>query len=113
MHKSLQTHYHTERVSFLPDVIITVMKCILTHVEMLIEGEGNGVGCMVCLHLVEKVHLACHLVKMDRTDDCHVCFTTREYASGETSRLLDAALLMITEVFLCHSPNKSMKALYH
>ena len=29
----------------------------------LIKGEGNGVGCVARLHLVEKVHLACHKLK--------------------------------------------------
>ena len=79
----------------------------------LIEGEGNGVDTLVCLRLVEKVHLACYLVKMDGTDGCCICFVTREYASRETARLLDGSLLRITEVFLCDSPNKSMRALYH
>ena len=78
-----------------------------------IEGEGNGVGCLVCLLLVEKVNLACYLVNMDGTDGCHVCFAAREYASGETARLLDGSLLRITEVFLCDSPNKSMRELCH
>jgi hypothetical protein len=31
--------------------------------DTLIEGEGNGMGHLVCLHLVEKVHLACYFVK--------------------------------------------------
>ena len=79
----------------------------------LIEGDGNGVGCVVRLHLVEKVHLACYLVKSDGTDGCRVCFAAREYASGETARVLDGALLRITDVFLCDDPNKSMRALYH
>ena len=34
----------------------------------LIEGEGNGMGRLFLLRLVEKVHLACYLLRMDRTD---------------------------------------------
>ena len=79
----------------------------------LIEGEGNGVGHLVHLRLVEKVHLACHLAKMDGTDGCCICFAACEYVSGETAHLLDGLLLRVTEVFLCDSPNKSMRALYH
>ena len=70
-------------------------------------------GHLVCLRLVEKVHLACYLGKMDGTDFCHVCFAACKYASRETARLLDGLLLRITEVFLYDSPNKSMGALYH
>ena len=40
----------------------------------LIEGEGNGVGSLVRLRLVEKVHLACYQGKLDGTDGCRVCF---------------------------------------
>ena len=47
----------------------------------LIEGEGNGVGCVVRLRLVEKVHLACYVVKFDRTDGCRICFVAREYGA--------------------------------
>jgi hypothetical protein len=79
----------------------------------LIEREGNGVGHLVCLRLVEKVHLACYHIKMDGIDGCRICFAAHEYASGETALLLDGLLLRITEVFLCDSPNKRMRALYH
>ena len=79
----------------------------------LIEGEGNGVGHLVCLRLVEKVHIACYLVNMDGTDGCRICFATCKYASGETARLLGGLLLRITGVFICDSPDKSMRALYH
>ena len=70
-------------------------------------------GRTVHLGLVEKVYLACHLVKTVGMDGCRVCFTTQEYASRETAHLLDGALLRITEAFLCDSSNKSMRALYH
>jgi len=79
----------------------------------LIVGEGNGVGRLVRLRLVEKVQLACYLVNMNGTGGCCICFAACEYASGETARLLDGLLLRITEVFLCDSPNKSMRALNH
>jgi hypothetical protein len=49
----------------------------------LIEGEGNDVGRLVCLCLVEKVHLACYLIKIDEMDGSHVCFFTRNYAVGK------------------------------
>jgi hypothetical protein len=29
----------------------------------LIEEEGNGIGCLICLHLVEKMHLARYAVR--------------------------------------------------
>jgi hypothetical protein len=38
----------------------------------LIEEEGNGVGHLICLHLVEKGFLAGYAVKNDCTDGCHV-----------------------------------------
>ena len=79
----------------------------------LIEREGNGMGHLVCLRLVEKVHFACYLIKMDGMYGWCICFATREYVSGETACLLDGLLLRITEVFFCDSPSKSMRALYH
>ena len=78
-----------------------------------IKDEGNGVGHLICLHLVEKVHLVGYAVQSDGTDGCRVCFAAQEYASGETARQLGSSLLKITEVFLCNSPNKSMWVLYH
>ena len=41
--------------------------------EML-ENEGNGVGRLVRLHLVEQTHLASYSVEDDSMDGCHVCF---------------------------------------
>ena len=72
----------------------------------LIEVEGNGVGHLVHLRLVEKVHLTCYLVKMDGTGGCRNCFAAQEYESGETVCLLYGSLLRITEVFLCNSPHE-------
>ena len=95
-------------VGFLPDNHVRSCK---THPygfrHVLIEGEGNGVGHLVHLRLVEKVHLACYLVIMDGTDSFHICFVARKYASRETAHLLDGSLFRVTEVFLCKSP------LYH
>jgi len=40
----------------------------------LLEREGNGVGRLVCLRLVEQIHLVGYAVREDGTDDCRVCF---------------------------------------
>ena len=79
----------------------------------LIEEEDNGVGRLICLHLVEKVHLARYVVREDGTDGCCICFTPREYACGENVHQLDGALLRITEVFQADSANRSMWLLFH
>jgi hypothetical protein len=79
----------------------------------LLESEGNGVGRLVRLCLVEETHLAGYEVRGDGTDGCRVCFTPREYAIGENSQRLDGCLLRIMEVFLPDSENRSMRALYH
>ncbi len=75
--------------------MVAVAKCILIDVETdLFKGRamGYGVGHLVCMCLVEKVHLVCYLVNMVRTDGCRVCFAACEYASGETACLLDGSL---------------------
>jgi hypothetical protein len=98
-------------------IMVTVAKWFLTDVDTnLLKGRAmafNGVGHLVCLRLVDKVHLACYLVIMEGTDGCHICFVARKYVSGETALLLDGLLLRITEVFFCDSPSKSMRALYN
>ena len=40
-----------------------------------IEEEGDGVGHLIHLHLVEKTHLACYDIKDDGMDGCRVCFS--------------------------------------
>jgi hypothetical protein len=79
----------------------------------LIEGPGNGEGRLVCLRLVERMHLAGYEVQDDGTDGCRVCFTAREYATGSMANRLDGCLLWITEVFLPDSKNRSECVLYH
>jgi hypothetical protein len=40
----------------------------------LIEEEGDVVGRLICLCLVEKTHLAGYEIKDDGTEGCQVCF---------------------------------------
>ena len=61
-----------------------------------IEEEGNGVGRLIRLRLIEKTHLSGYAVQDDGTDGCRVCFTPREYACGENAHQLDGALLRVT-----------------
>jgi hypothetical protein len=78
-----------------------------------IEQQGNGVGMLVRLRLIESTHLAAHDVRGNGTDGCRVCFAAREYAIGPNAQLLDGVLLRITEVFLPDTANRSMRQLYH
>ena len=57
------------------------------------QAHSNGVGRLIRLHLLEKIHLAGHKVNDDGSDGCRVCFAAREYSSGETAHQLDDALL--------------------
>ena len=70
-------------------------------------------GRVVPLQLVEKTNLTVHEVREDGSDGSHICFTAHEYVIGKNVQSLDGLLLMVTEVFLCDSPNKSMRHLYH
>ena len=79
----------------------------------LLESEGNGVGRLVCLHLVERIHLAGYAVQEDGTDDCLVHFASRECTNGDIAQHLDGCLLRIMEIFLPDSENCSMRVLYH
>ena len=79
----------------------------------LIDGDGNGVGSLVRLRLVEGTHLAGYAVRGDGTDGCRVCFAAREYTTPDKAHSLHGSLLRITEVFLPDSENRSMRALYH
>ena len=78
-----------------------------------IEEEGDGMGRLIHLHLVEKTHLAGYKVKDDGMDGCRICFAAREYAIGKTVGKLDGAILRITDVFTPDCTNSSMRALYH
>ena len=40
----------------------------------LLEREGNGVGRLVHLHLVKRIHLAGYAMQEDGIDDCGVSF---------------------------------------
>jgi hypothetical protein len=51
----------------------------------LIQAHDNGVGRLIHLHLVEKIHLAGHKVNDDGSNGCYVCFAAREFSSGETA----------------------------
>ena len=53
--------------------------------NVFIEGVGNGVGRLVCLRLVEKVHLSCYVMKFDGTDGCCNCFAAHEYGTVDTN----------------------------
>jgi hypothetical protein len=79
----------------------------------LIEEEGDGVGRLIRLRLVENIHLAGYVIKDDGTEGCRVCFAAREYAIGNTASKLDGAILRITAVFTPDCANSSMRALYH
>ena len=65
----------------------------------LIEEEGDGVGRLIHLRLVENIHLAGYVIKDDGTEGCRVCFAAQEYAIGNTASKLDGAILRITAVF--------------
>jgi len=77
-----------------------------------IEEEGDGVGHLICLCLVEKTHLADYEVEDDGMDVCSICFAAREYAIGNTAGKLDGAILRITDVSTGDCANSSMRALY-
>jgi hypothetical protein len=79
----------------------------------LLESQGNGVGSVVRLCLVEETNLPGYLVRDDGTDGCRVCLTAREYAIGPNACRLDSSLLKIMEVYLPNSANSSMRMLYH
>ena len=79
----------------------------------LLANADNGGGRLVHLRLVRETNLACYVVQDDGTDDCRVCFAVREYAIGNNARRLDGMLLMITQVFLPDSENRSMRTSYH
>ena len=79
----------------------------------LLEREGNGVGRLVRLRLVERIHLVGYAVRDDGTDASRVCFAAQEYANSENTLCLDGSLLRITAVFLPDSENRIMRALYH
>ena len=78
-----------------------------------IEEEGNGVGRLIRLRLIEKTHLAGYAVQDDGTDGCCVCFAAEEYAIGNTVGKLNGAILRIMDVFTPDCANSSMRALYH
>jgi len=59
----------------------------------LLEREGNGVGWLVRLHLVERIHLVGYAVRDDGKDGCQVCFAAQEYANGEMHWVLMALCL--------------------
>ena len=40
----------------------------------LIDKEGEGVGRLIHLHLVEKTHLAGYEIKDDGMEGCRICF---------------------------------------
>ena len=45
--------------------------------NLFIEEVVNGVGHLICLHLVERTHLAGYKIKDDGTDCCRICFAAQ------------------------------------
>ena len=82
-------------------------------VNTLLEKQGNGMGRLVWLRLVERTNLTDYGVGEDGSDGFQVCFAEQEYVSGENGRRLDGSLVRITDVFLPDSGNQSMSALFH
>jgi hypothetical protein len=122
MPKYLQTHAHTTQQKLVKNVLVGFLlddhgcSCDVHPFgcgNALLESEGNGVGRLVRLCLVEQIHIAGYAVREDSTDDCRVWFAAQEYTNGDIALHLDGCLLRITEVFLPDSENCSMHALYH
>ena len=85
-------------VSFLPDN--NRSSCEAHHYgcgNVLLKREGNSVGRLVCLHLLETAHLSGYAVEDDGTNGCHVCFAVHKNDTGNNIWLLNGSLLRITE----------------
>jgi hypothetical protein len=48
----------------------------------------------------------------DGSDGCRVCFTAREYATGDNDLRLDGAVVKITDVFTAEHENRTMRRLF-
>ena len=81
--------------------------------KCLVCKEDNGVGRLVHLHLVEKIHLVGYKAKDGGTHCCQVCCATREYAMGTHALHLDGSSWKITKVFLSNSADRTLRALHH
>ena len=81
--------------------------------NVLIEEEGNSVGQLIRLHLVEKIHLSGYEIKDDGMEGCRICFAAREYVIGNTAGKLVSAILRIMAVFTPDCANSSMRMMYH
>ena len=81
--------------------------------NVFIEQEGDGVGRLIRLRLVENTHHAGYEIKDDCMDGCLICFAAWEYAIGNTADKLGGAILRIADVFTPDCTNSSMRALYH
>ena len=80
---------------------------------MVLERPTHGVGLHIRMKMVDRIHLAAHLVNDDGSDGCPVCFSAREYPVGVVGQRLDGASIWIKEMVLPDNENASKRALFH
>ena len=79
---------------------------------MVLIRDDLGVGIHPCLRCFVRHELACYTIEENGSDGCRVCFTVREYASGDNDHRLDEAVVKITEVFTAEHVNRMMRQLF-
>ena len=80
--------------------------------SMVLNRDDLGVGIHLRLRCYVRNELACYTIDKNGSDGCRVCFTAREYASGDNDLRLDGAVVKITEVFTAEHANLTMRRLF-
>ena len=64
----------------------------------MVNRDDGGVGLRLRLRSFVEHELACYTINNNGSDGCHVCFTAREYAAGDSGIHLDGMIVQIIEV---------------
>ena len=80
--------------------------------SIVLNRDDLGVGIHLRLRCYVRNELACYRIEENGFDGCRVCFTAREYASGDNVLCLDEAVVKITEVFTAEHANRTMRRLF-
>ena len=83
--------------------------------SLVLNRDDWGVGLHLCMRTTKSANkLACYIIKSNGSDDCHVGFTARKYASRNKRPQLDGAMVERMTIFMPDSENRSMRRLiYH
>ena len=78
------------------------------NAALILNGDDWGVRMRPYLRMMVEHERTCHTINSHCLDGCCVCFTAREYPTGDNGQPLDGAFVKITAIFMPDHENWSI-----